>query len=336
MKLHNITLKNIALAASVLVLGSTANISHADIKGLELLDRIGEQKVELRTYFAATPSAAELSARTRLGSLMGRSSGVAFQSDKPMRLDETRTALTSSEEPSATFEVDSRTGNFLFNGGLLKYRKDMSTPDLPQDIELPDLAFRSLEQYGLKIDPAETYIAHIGGLNMALADGSGKSEIFEKLKTVRLGRTLDGLKVEGDARIIVQLGERAELAAMVYQWPQLEKSQRLTSDMLQKPDAIRDSAKREIEAMAKKALHAELTRAELVLYDDGRGVMEPAYHFVLERHFDDGELEPVMIPYDFYVPATLKPVALFPHMEVAPKAPADGSDTRSIRGISNS
>jgi len=142
--------------------------------------------------------------------------------------------------------------------------------------------------------------------------------------------------VEGDARIVVQLGEKAELAAMVYQWPRLEKSVRLTSDMLQKPDAIRDSAKREIEAMAKKAMDAELTQAELVLYDDGRGVMEPAYHFVLERHFDDGELEPVMIPYDFYVPATVKPVALYPHMEVAPKAPVDGRDTTAIRGVSNS
>lgn len=336
MKLHNITMKKIALAASAIVLGSVTTFVHADIKGLELLDRIGQEKVALKTYYAATPTAAELSARNKLGSVMGRASGVAFAQDKPLRLTEHRTALISDGEASATFEVDSRTGNFLFNGGLLKYRKDISTPNLPQDSDLPALAGRTLEQFGLKIDPAETFVAHIGGLNMSIADGSGKSETFEKLKTVRLGRTLDGLKVEGDARIVVQLGEQAELAAMVYQWPRLEKSVRLTSDMLQKPDTIRASAKREIEVMAKKALGAELTRAELVLYDDGQGVVEPAYYFVLERQMDLGDVEPVMIPYDFYVPATLKPAALFPHMEVAPVKPADGRDTLAVRGVSNS
>ena len=86
MKFHNIALKKIALAASAVILGSAATLSHAEIKGLELLDRIGEQKVELKTYYAATPTAAELSERNKLGSLMGRSSGVAFVQDKPLRL----------------------------------------------------------------------------------------------------------------------------------------------------------------------------------------------------------------------------------------------------------
>lgn len=336
MKLHDIIMKKIALAASALVLGGITTFAHADIKGLELLDRIGREKVELKTYYAATPTATELSARTKIGSQMGRAAGVTFTLDKPLRLTEHRTALISDSEASATFEVDSRTGNFLFNGGLLKYRKDISTPNLPQDSDLPALASKTLERFNLKVDPAETFIAHIGGLNMAIADGSGKSEIFEKLKTIRLGRTLDGLKVEGDARIVVQLGEQAELASMVYQWPRLEKSVRLTNDMLQKPDVIRTSAKREIEAMAKKALSATLTRAELVLFDDGQGVVEPAYYFVLERQMDMGDVEPVMIPYDFYVPATLKPVALFPHMEVAPVKPADGRDTLAVRGANDS
>lgn len=335
MKLHNLSLKNITLMLSTLALASTATFSHAAVEGLELLEKIGTEKMELKTYYATTPTATELGERNKLGSLMGRVNGVAFNQDKPLRLNETRTAFASDAEPSATFEVDSRTGNFLFNGGLLKYRKEISTPNLPQESDLPGIASKALAQFGLRVDPAQMEIAHIGGLNLAIADGSGKSEVFEKLKTIRLGRTLDGLRVEGDARIVMQLGEEGTLAGMVFQWPNIGKAVALGSEHLQKPDAIRESALREIKAMSRKALRAELTRADLVLYDDGQGVMEPAYHFVMERHFDDGELEPVMIPYDFYVPATVKPAAFYPHMEVAPTAPADGSDTRAIRSLSN-
>lgn len=329
MNSNTLSLKKMALALSAVALTGVMSLAQAaSVEGLHLLDRIGEHKGELKTYFAARPTDAELSERSKLAFSLARVNGIAFQQDKPVRLGESRTALISSSDASASFEVDAVTGNFLFNGGMLKYRSDANTRDLPQESDAAALAHQLLGKYGLSVDDRQLKIAHIGGLNLAIADGSGKSEIFEKLKTVRFSRVLDGLAVEGDARIVMHLGESGALAGMVYQWPRLEKSMALSSAMLQKPDAVRSSALDEIKAMTAKSARAELTKASLVLYDDGRGVVEPAYHFEITRYFDDGNLEPVMIPYDFYVPAAIRPLAYYPHMEVAPRKPADGSDER--------
>ena len=336
MQSNNFAFKKIVLAVSGIALAGMMSVSHAAVEGLKLLDSIGTYKGELKTYYATKPTSAELTERNKLAVTLARASGISLQQDKPLRLNETRTAFNSAADPSASFEVDSVTGNFLFNGGLLKYRKEVSTPNLPQDIDSARLASELLRKYGLTVDATQMKIAHIGGLNMSIADGaSGKSEIFEKLKTVRFSRNIGGLPVEGDGRIVVHLGEAGALAGLVYQWPKLEKAVSLGSTALEKPATIRTRALREIEAKSGKALRAELTRADLVLYDDGKGVVEPAYHFVVKRYFDDGELEPVMIPYDFYVPATLKPQAFYPHMEVAAVAPKDGRAETTEPGTGN-
>jgi len=311
--------------ALISVLAPRPAASQDKVEGLELLERVGTYQGELHTHFAAVPTAAELGQRAKLGAVLGRGSGISFEGE-PLQLSETRTALTSPVDPSASFEVDSTTGNFLFNGGLLKYRKDASTPNLPQDAELPRLALSLLRSHGLAVDPKQMELAHVGGLNMAITDDGEKSQIFQKLKTVRFARTLDGLPVEGDGRIVMHLGEAGALAGVVFQWPRLEKSMLLEPEMLQKPEALRTRALDEIRSMAAKSERARLTRASLVLYDDGKGVLEPAYHFILERYMDQGERELVMIPYDFYLPATTKPLAFYPHMEVAPVAPADGKN----------
>ena len=55
-----------------------------------------------------------------------------------------------------------------------------------------------------------------------------------------------------------------------------------------------------------------------MLYDDGQGVIEPAYHFVLERYIANSansDQKPVMIPYDFYIPISSMPLAMYPYME---------------------
>jgi hypothetical protein len=47
----------------------------------------------------------------------------------------------------------------------------------------------------------------------------------------------------------------------------------------------------------------------------------------MERMLDLGDKEPVMIPYDFYLPVSSKPEAFFPHMDVGMFMPEDGRST---------
>lgn len=332
MYMINQKFRKMIFAVSGMTLASFVSFSHAAVDGLELLDAVGEYKGELKVYFAARPTSEQLRHRAKLGDVMGELSGVKFSLDKPIRLGETRTAIKGMEDPSATYEVDQLTGNFLFNSGMQRYRLEGSTKDLPQSVDAVDLSGMLLEEYGLNVDPEQMELAHVGGLNMAISDGAGGSKIFEKLKTVRYSRVLDGLPVEGSARIVVHLGQGGDLAGMVYQWPKIAETTLIDSKQLREPEAIRGRALEQIKAVTQKVESARLTEAKLVLYDDGQGVVEPAYHFVVERNLDYGEREPVMIPYDFYVPVSKTPLARYPFMEEVDVKPDAG---QSIAKVNN-
>jgi hypothetical protein len=307
--------------------------STTKIEGVELLEKIGRFEQDLIVYRAAKPTSADIAARFDSAKLFAKDAGVRF-GEKLQKLGEQRIALVGADDASASFEVDQLTGNFLFESGLEKYGVEASTRDLPKNEALPELAIRTLKQYGLEVKPEELKVSHVGGLNMSVADGKNVPQIFEKLKTIRYSRVLDGLPVEGDSRIVAHFGEGAQLSGLVFQFPQIASARRLSPSLIQQPDALKKQALEEVTTRAKKALRAKLTKVDLVIYDDGRGVMEPAYHVVLERLLALGDKEPAMIPYDFYVPVSSKPAAFFPQHEVSLFLPEDGSSPEGgITGI---
>ena len=297
------------------------------IEGLELLKKIGEYSQELTRYQAAKPTESDIPILRHIGEHMAKISETRLALDKPQRLGETRIAFRSPEDPSASFEIDQSVGNFLFNSGLNKFRKPENTPNLPWQNDLAPLAREHFTEFDLPINPRELEIEHVGGLNMAIADGSGASEIFEKIKTIRFKRNINGLPVEGDSRIIAHFGENSTLTGLVFQWPTIGSKQAISSKELNSPETMRAVAQKQLEEVSQEALSAKLTEVELVLYDDGKGNMEPAYHIVLERQLDLGERESTMIPFDFYLPVSQKPVAEIPRVKDAVLAAADGSNT---------
>lgn len=299
----------------------------SQIDGLELLKKIGDYPNEPAVFIARTPSAHEISERLASSKRFAEATGERF-SAKPALLGDNRLALIGTKDTSASFEVDRLTGNFLFESGMSKYSGEYSTPSLPKDSNLERLAMRTLDQYDLKVNPKELKVAHVGGLNMSAANGEDRPEIYEKLKTIRFERVLDGLPVMGDSRLVMHFGEHAELAGLIFQLPIVEASQKLSSKLLHTPKDLQAQALAELSAMAKKAERAKLTKVDLVLYDDGLGVMEPAYHLVMERTMVLGDQKPSMIPYDFYLPISQKPLAFFPHMDNALFIPEDGRDTK--------
>ena len=324
MKITTKKMKTTLFLASAITLGSIAPLKAANVEGLELLKNIGSHKGELNTYLMQKPSPEALRRVLEISTKMTAAAGVKLAYGKPDEISDTRQQFKGLEDSSALFELDSQNGHFLFNGGMNKYRQDESTKLLPDNKLAPRYAYYMLKKYGLAVDPAQLKLAHVGGLNMAKPDGKGGSTIFEKLKTVRFNRVLDGLPVEGSARILVTLGERASLSGMIYQWSDIAKALPLDQSQMRKPDSIRYQAQKKIEEMSKKARTARLSRASLVLYDDGRGITEPAYHFVVERYMDLGETKPVMIPYDFYISVAENPQAFYPHNEIAQVSPDQG------------
>lgn len=329
--MNNQSNRKLSMLAAALCMVASGLVSAAKVEGLEKLDRMGEYQVPLATYHAAKPSRAHLAQVSKTAAHLSELNEIRLNQKSAFKLSANRVGYSSDADPSASFEVDSLTGNFMFNGGLKKYREDESTPDLPSEGEAVELSQRWLQEMGLTPKGEALQIAHVGGLNMSASDGKTGSVIYEKLKTVRFSRVLGGLPVDGDARIIMHLGESGKPAAMVYQWPAIGAVQKLSSRELMPAEKLQSQARDQVEKAARKALSAQLKAVDLVLYDDGLGIMEPAYHVVVERYFDYGDKEPVMIPFDFYVPTTIEPQAFYPYMEVAELAPKDGRDERAIK-----
>ena len=325
MKITTKKFKTTLFLTSLITVAGISPLKAAQPEGLELLKNVGSYQGEINTYFMQKPSPGEVKNVLAISTKMSAAAGIKMAYEKPGMISETRQQIKGLDDSSAVFEVDSLNGHFLFNSGMKKYRVEKSTNALPADKLTARYAYYMLQKFGLEVNPAELKLSHVGGLNMAIPDGKGGSNIFEKLKTVRFNRVLDGLPVQGSARILVSLGEHATLAGMIFQWPKVAKSLPMDASQLRKPESIRYQAQKEIEKMSKKARSARLSRASLVLYDDGRGITEPAYHFVVERYLDLGESKPVMIPYDFYIPAAENPQAFYPHNEVAQVNPDQGT-----------
>ena len=299
--------------------------------GQELLDSIGRYKSLPMTYSAVEldkdPVAKSIALLKRLN--------VKFNTDRFIPLNDKWFGFQSDEDPSAIFELDSRTGNVHFNAGLKRYNGEESTPNLPKGKE-ETIQFAAQHLINLELLPPLTEInlqkIELGGLNMAIPDGQGRSKVFEKLKTVRAYRVLNGLEVEGDSRIVMNIGEKGALAGVVFKWPKVGEGQALTENDLIPAVKIREAALSNIQRVIAKTQNPELKEVKLVLYDDGQGIIEPAYHFIINRNFNLGTTvratELTMIPFDFYLPILNKSRAVFPDMESVRVQPLDGIDEK--------
>jgi len=98
-------------------------------------------------------------------------------------------------------------------------------------------------------------------------------------------------------------------------------------DQVRKDEEIRRVIERRLLRTADQAGRITVQKAELVLFDDGRGVIEPAIYVVAAAQYPgperaDGDVE---IPIDFYVPVLLKSMGYYPFRQDA-EAQWPGSD----------
>ena len=95
--------------------------------------------------------------------------------------------------------------------------------------------------------------------------------------------------------------------------------------------------KKRLREAGKEAKRIVVQKADLVLYDDGKGWIEPAYFVEARLYYEvpdiaaNGSGETVQkydVPYDYYVPVLRKPQAFYPYME---KAKIEPIDARRLR-----
>ena len=255
--------------------------------------------------------------------------------EKFEKIEENVVALRNDEDPSASFEINTGTGNFLYNSGLNDYRKDGDTPNLVFKEKAAVMALKYLEKLGLNPKKEELDSVNIGGLNMAVLEKDGTTNDYKKLVTVRYGRILNNIPVMGESRIIVQLGKEGSLAGLTFYWGDIAEKKKIKTDELLTDKQIRAQLESRLREAAGDAKRIIVEKAALVLYDDGRGLVEPAYHvqaklfYEIKNEDDQKDIQRYDTPYDYYVPVLIKPLGFYPYMEVADSQPVDARDIKT-------
>ena len=185
-------------------------------------------------------------------------------------LDEQKTGgdiqYYSTLDNSVNCKIDRKTGDIF-------YRKhvdiDGPIPGLPSKTNAPALAKQHLKALGLyknKMgDPIVTTIEE--------AFFNGQVTVrYEKTRVVTFTRKISGIPVKGASRAVVMLGANGDLDGMFVRWMDV-KSEKITGKL----------AKSEMKAFLKSQLKSRgeansirIKKSSLVLYDNGKGVIEPA------------------------------------------------------------
>lgn len=242
-----------------------------------------------------------------------------------------RFVFISGTDPSAVFDIDQQNGSFLLNYGLKKYSADESTRNLPSAQEAPVLARKYLAETGsLPENERELVVAHVGGLDMAVSKEGKNTGSYKKLVTVQYSRILNGLPVQGQgSRIVIHLGEDGALAGMIRNWPAV-KAAKIQKNELKTDELIRSDIRKQLRELAGEAIETSVPKSSLVLFDDGRGIIEPALYVVVQARYKGPANERFIDrPVDFYVPVLKKPKAYYPFMK-SRESRLPGADKQQI------
>ena len=160
-------------------------------------------------------------------------------------------------------QIDRATGDVFYRNHT-KFQG--SAPNLPAKDTAVSLARNYLMELGMfKKGMAKP---HISTLKDAVVNGP----TFEKMRVVTFTRTLDGIPVLGASRAAVMLGANGNLVGLVLRWMDAQP-QKVTK--VATPAQLKKIIKRK---MAARKLNVVVKKANLIMFDNGKGTMKPMIH----------------------------------------------------------
>jgi len=213
-------------------------------------------------------------------------------------------------------EINNNINTILFNKGY-DFTKRESTSSLPTEKTAVVFAKKHLKNLDLLPDDSELVLQNIGGVNMDVYNPrTGDKGSYKKLVIVRYGREISGLPVVGPgSRIIVKLGSNGQLNGLVYNWTNYSTENISIESEIRSIDSLDQEINKKLRSAAKNGTSGS-TKKELVMYDDGKGHIEPAIYVKTDIEFGTGN-EIIKSQYDFYVPLLKSPKAEYPNTTTA-------------------
>lgn len=316
----NIKLKKFALLFCITSLSFTSIIQALPIvQNTELLNKINFKSKNLTSYRT------NVSLNLNRDSIQKKLKQIEEYTGKKINNREIKESgknliIKDSTDSSVYFNMDSHSGSFSYSSSMEEYYKEKTTPNLLNNKKALSMAYKHLES--LNLMPKKEQLGKVtqGGLNMAIRKENGDIANYKKMTSVRIDRKLNGIPVLGDSRIFINMGSNGEIENMIYQWNRILSSKKIPYTEIISTDNIKKKIYNRLEKGAKNAVKINLNRLDLVLYDDGKGIIEPAYH-VEAQLFYKNKQDSYNEPFDFYVPLLKNPQAFYPFMDKAPLKP---------------
>ncbi len=166
---------------------------------------------------------------------------------------------------NTTCKIDRLTGDIFFR----KHTKvEGSAYNLPSKANAAAIARQHLMALGLYKKEMGLNKPHVSTLKETVING----QTFEKMRVVTFTRTLDGMPVLGASRAAVMIGAHGDLEGLVVRWMDV------------KPEKIgqvpgKSQLKKLIkQKLAAKKLDVVVKKANLIIFDNGKGMMKPTLH----------------------------------------------------------
>jgi hypothetical protein len=240
------------------------------------------QKMPLNTYMNAEDAKIdEKAARKNIENLL-KYAGATSEFDIAKSVsDNGMLWYRNPKDPSAILNVNLSNGDISLNRGTKAYAGNSSTPGLLQKDEAVKAATEHLKKLGYWKDGDNSMVVgHVGGVNMTMHDDKkNENMIYEKLTTVRFDRKLDNIPVIGHSRLLVQMGSKGTIQSLVKQWTTLSNIAIKSESFVTKED-VKKSIEDHLISENKGAKKIIISHVNLIYYDDGHGIIEPALHII--------------------------------------------------------
>ena len=201
------------------------------------------------------------------------------------------------KDPSAILNVNLANGDISLNRGMLAYSGNNSTPDLIKQVDAVRVATDHIQKLGFgKNDENSMKVGHVGGVNMAIHDDKDGDKVYEKLTTVRFDRVLDNIPVIGHTRLLVQMGSKGMVQSLVKQWAPLANTA-IANDSEVNKDEVKKSIETHLTNENKTATKIIVKKIDLIYYDTGKGIIEPALHIIGEIQVPKSQTDSTLVSF---------------------------------------
>jgi hypothetical protein len=246
------------------------------------------------TFKAVLPNLSFAEADTIVRDICAYTGSVLFLDEQG---DVENSPFYKTVDNAAVCKIDRATGDIFFR----KYTDfDGSTPGLPAKRNAAALAKKHLKALGLYKNKMSDPI--VTTLEEAVYDGQ-TTRTYEKLRVVTFRRKIGGLMVKGASRAVVMLGADGDLEGLVVRWMDV-KTEKVKGKIAR--SQLKNFIKGKLKARNMEGDSVRVKKADLVLYDNGEGVIEPALQLQGEIATFDGAF-----PTDWMLPLITDPKASY-------------------------